>query len=85
MNEKSFADVQSSVEGFPGGSMVKNLPASARDLGSIPMSGRSLRRKWQLTQVFSPGKSHTQRSLAGYCPWDHKESDTTEQLNTTTK
>ena len=74
MNEKSFADFQSSFQGFPGGSMVKNPPASAGDLGSIPMSGRSLRRKWQLTQVFLPGKSHAQRSLVGYCPWDCKES-----------
>ena len=27
--------------GFPGGSMVKNLPANAGDAGSIPGSGRS--------------------------------------------
>ena len=27
--------------GFPGGSLVKNLPASARDVGSIPGSGRA--------------------------------------------
>ena len=27
--------------GFPGGSVVKNLPAIARDTGSIPGSGRS--------------------------------------------
>ena len=25
-----------------------------------------------------PGKFHGQRSLAGYSPWGHKESDTTE-------
>ena len=24
------------------------------------------------------GESHGQRSLAGYSPWDHKESDMTE-------
>ena len=30
--------------------------------------------------VFWPGESHDQRSLAGYSPWGHKESDTTEQL-----
>ena len=29
-----------------------------------------------------PGKSHGQRSLAGYSPWGCKESDTTEQLST---
>ena len=27
-----------------------------------------------------PGKSHGQRSLAGYSPWSRKESDTAEQL-----
>ena len=27
-----------------------------------------------------PGKSHGQRSLVGYSPWGHKESDTTERL-----
>ena len=37
-------------------------------------------RKWQPTPVFSPGKSHGQRSLAGYSPWGRRESDTTEQL-----
>ena len=30
--------------------------------------------------VFLPGESHGWRSLAGYSPWGHKESDTTEQL-----
>ena len=25
-----------------------------------------------------PGESHGPRSLAGYSPWDHKQSDTTE-------
>ena len=37
------------------------------------------RRKWQPNPVFLPGKSHGQRSLAGYSPWDCKESDMTEQ------
>ena len=31
------------------------------------------------TPVFLPGKSHGQRSLAGYSPWGHKESVTTER------
>ena len=38
-------------------------------------------RKWQPTSVFLPGKSHGWRTLAGYSPWDHKESDTTEWLH----
>ena len=39
------------------------------------------KRKWQPTPVFLPGESHGQRNMAGYSPWDHKESDTTERLN----
>ena len=31
------------------------------------------------------GKSHRQRSLAGYSPWGHKESDMTERLGTHTQ
>ena len=38
------------------------------------------RRKWQPIPVFLLGKSHGQRSLMGYSPWNYKESDTTEQL-----
>ena len=34
------------------------------------------------TPVFLPGKFHGQRSLAGYSPWGHKESDMTETLST---
>ena len=30
------------------------------------------RRKWQHTPVFLPEKSHGQRTLVGYRPWDHK-------------
>ena len=33
------------------------------------------------TPVFLPGESHGQRSLAGYSPWGHKQSDMTEGLN----
>ena len=34
----------------------------------------SWRRKWQPTPVLLPGKSHGQRNLVGYSPWDHKET-----------
>ena len=34
----------------------------------------------QPTPVLLPGESHGGRSLVGYSPWDHKESDTTERL-----
>ena len=39
------------------------------------------RRKWQSTPVFLPGESHGWRSLVGYGPRGHKESDTTERLH----
>ena len=42
-------------------------------VGKIPW-----RRALQPTPVFLPGESHGQRSLAGYSPWDHRESDMTE-------
>ena len=57
---------------FPGSSVGKESTWSAGDPSSIPGSGR--RRKWQPTLVFLPGKSHGQRSLAGYSPWGWKES-----------
>ena len=61
---------------------VKNLPANARDVidtGSIPGLGRfPWRRAWQPATVFLPRESHGQRSLVGYSPWGHKESDMTK-------
>ena len=59
--------------------VVKNLRANAgvvRDADLIPRLGRSLKEGMQLTTVFLPGESHGQRSLAGYGPQGHKESDT---------
>ena len=74
--------------GFPCGSVLTKLPASAGATGDaslIPGSGRSpRRRKWQPTPVFLPGESHGQRSLVSYSPWSRKESDTTEHTHTHT-
>ena len=36
----------------------------------------------QATAILLPGKFHEWRSLVGYSPQGHKESDTTEQLHT---
>ena len=62
--------------------MVKNLLTNAgdiKDVGSVPGLGRSPGgRAWQPTPVFLPGESHAQRSLAGYSPLSHTESDTTK-------
>ena len=43
--------------------------------------GKRHRRQWHPTPVLWPGKSHGWRSLVGYSPWGHEESDTTEQLH----
>ena len=59
--------------GFPGGSVVRNQPVHAEDVGSILWLGRSPGEgKWQPTPVVLPGKSHGQKSLAGYSPWGCK-------------
>ena len=42
----------------------------------------SLEKEMAPTPVFMPGKSHEERSLASYNPWDHKELDMTEWLST---
>ena len=36
------------------------------------------RRAWQPSPIFLPGESHGERSLVGYSPWGHKESDKAE-------
>ena len=40
-----------------------------------------LRRKWQPSSIFLPGKSHGQRSLVSYSPWGCKELDMTEHAH----
>ena len=39
------------------------------------------RRKWQPTPVFCPGKSHGQRNLVGYSPWDQKSRTWLKKLS----
>ena len=62
--------------------VAKNLPINAvdiRDVGLIPgMLLQSQFDPWQPTPVFLSGEFHGQRSLAGYSPLGHQESDTTE-------
>ena len=71
-----------SSTGFPGGSVVKSLPANAEDTGdsgSNPGLGRT------------PGEGNgnmvqdlcleNPMDRGGYSPWGRKEWDTTEQLN----
>ena len=63
---------------FPGGIDGEESACSAGDLGSIPELGRSPGGGHGNSPAFLPGEFHGQRSLVGYSPWGHKESDTTE-------
>ena len=65
--------------GFPGGSVGKESACNEGDLGLIPGLGRSPGggRGNQL-QYSCLENSHRQRTLEGYSPWGHKESDTVE-------
>ena len=67
---------------FPGSSAGKESSCNAGDPRSIPGSGRSPGgghgNPLQYSYLKNP---HGQRSLAGYSPWGHKESDTAERLS----
>ena len=57
--------------------MIKNPPTKAGDagdMGSIWVGNIPWRRKWQPTPLFLLEKSHGQRSLVGYSPWDQKRA-----------
>ena len=61
---------------FCSGSVGKELACQCRRHRSrgFDLWARKIpwRRKWQPTPVFLPGKSHGQKSLVGYSPWDRK-------------
>ena len=67
--------------GLPWWLRQSRICPQCRRPGFDPWVGKTAwRREWLPSPVFLPGESHGQRSLAGYSPWGHKESDTTEQL-----
>ena len=66
------------MSGFPGGSVVKNLP-EVQETRFDPWFGKiPWRKAWQPTPVFLPEEFHGQRSLVGYSLWDYKVLDGTE-------
>ena len=68
--------------GFPDGASGKESACRCRRCkgrGFYPWVEKiPLRRKWQHTPRFLPGKFHRQKSLVGYGPWGLKKSDMTE-------
>ena len=70
------------MRGSPGRLSSKEPTCQCRRCRFNPWVGKiPWRKKWQPTPVFLPGKSHGQRSLAGYSPRGRKESDTTEHTH----
>ena len=67
--------------GFPGRSDDKESTCNVGDLGSIPGLGRSPGGGRATYSIILAWRIHM--GLASYSPWGGKESDTTEQLNTT--
>ena len=72
MAGKNYIYIHSYIEGFSGGSEVKNPPANAGNMGSIPESGRSPGLEMATHFNILAGKSHGPRSLVGYSSWGHK-------------
>ena len=69
-------------EGLPRWPSGKESTWQCRRHRFEPQVGKILwSRAWQPTPVFLPGESHGQRILADYSPWNHRESDRTEQLS----
>ena len=72
------------VTGFPGGSVVNNLPANAGDIGDMGSIRRVGKMPWSTTPVIFSGKFHGRRILAGYSSGGGQESDMTEGERTHT-
>ena len=65
-----------------GGKESTCIVGDARDVGSIPGSGRSPGGGHGKPLQYSCLKNpHGQRSLEGYSPWGHEESDMTEHAH----
>ena len=64
---------------FPGGSVVKNLPADAGDLGLIPRGQEDLLKKERATpSSILAWKIPWTEETVGYSPWSHKLLDTSD-------
>ena len=62
----------------PVAQMIKESAYNAGDLGSIPGQEDLLEKGMATHSCILAWEIHGQRGPAGYSPWGHKESDTTE-------
>ena len=66
--------------GFPGGSAAHWLHLAMQETWVRSLGQEDpLEKGMAIHCGILPGESHGQRSLAGYSPWGHKESDTAER------
>ena len=82
----TFGRAHSSIRGFPGGSVGKDLPANAgdaRDVGLIPGSGRSLEEEmathssvlaWRIPWTEEPGGLQSMGLQRVRHSWEHTHS-----------
>ena len=71
-------------------SIIRNSASLAQAVKKLPAMWETwvqslgwedpLAKEWPPTLAFLPGEAHGQRSLQGYSPCGHKESDMTERL-----
>ena len=70
--------------GLPWGT-VKKLPAMQEtQIQSLGQEDSLEKEMAAHSSILAWKKSHGQRSMVGYSPWGHKESDVTEQLTLST-
>ena len=82
-HQSAFLVNRHCLDAGTGGSDGKESACNAGDLGLIPGLGRSPGgRHGNPLQNSCLENPHGQRSLVGYSPWGHKESDTTGWLST---
>ena len=69
---------------FPGASVVKN-PTAKQEMQECVFDPSVVKIPWKTkylpTPVFVSRESPGQRSLVGYSPWGHKESDMSDWLS----
>ena len=72
------------MQGFPGCSVGEDTARNAGDLVRSLGQEDPLEKEMTAHSSILAWKIHGQRNLAGYSPWDLKESDTIERLTLST-
>ena len=85
MNSSTFSRTVEGLPRWPNGKESICSVGAARDAGSIPGSGRPLGEGHGNPLQYSCWRIPWTGSLAGYSPWDRKESDTIEVTEYTHK